>query len=233
MIQKKLLLIVVFTSSTTIKTDLFNAQCNDRYTQLLEQQIELLEEQKKSNADIVQLLALQLQLKTALLEEQKEKEQTMTEAAQAQANRPWYEKTWDAVVPALENTVVNFILRALAAKIINSGVSALDHATGDLLAQNGYAGLAIYAGTFIAADSLQQYSQTRLNKITLSDPEIRRYNEILTTFEINYASDIAKGKIVHQGVNSAKLARLGQDADEYLKRAASRTNISLSDGTEE
>ncbi len=219
--QKKLLLIVLYLSSLTTKTDLPNIQCNDKHTQLLEKQIQLLEEQKSQQADILQFMALQLQLKTALLQEKKEKEEIKIQAAQAQADKPWYEKTWDTITPVIQNAIINFVLSALASKIINGGISLVDQATGDWLAQNGYSQYALYAGTFIAANSWSQYSQTRQNKIILSDPEVRAYNEMLARLKSNHASDIAKGEIVHEGLNLVNLVKLGKKVDEHSKDTSS------------
>lgn len=216
--QKKLLLLLLFTSPLfTASNDTQKSyQSNDKCIELLEKQIDL---QTKS----YEMQSFFLEIELLKLKEKQTQEEQRALALKIEAEKAWYQKTWDLLAPSVKDAVLRLIIASITGKIINSSISILDHATGDFLVQNGYDKFAVYAGTFIAEQSIHEYLQKRETKKTYANPEVQNYLATLKNIRAEYSTDIAKGEIFSQGLDLRKKAQAGKAADDFLRRQADST----------
>ena len=177
--HKKLLLFLFLITNhlysskpTDIEAAFKNTQCNEKLLSFLEKQNQLLEkqleEQERSNQ-------LQIYIINKKAEEDQQKEDLREQKRaimEAEENKPWYEKTWDVLAHNIQDAFLRLIIASITGKIVHGAVSALDYATGDYLVQNGYDKYAVYAGTFIAEESIHGYLRTKEKKIESADHRV-------------------------------------------------------------
>lgn len=205
-------------------------QCNDNFLTFLEKQSKQEEQRNKEQIALLQksneLQALLLEIELHKLKEKQNQEEQAALAQQIEAEKTWYQKAWDTLAPNIQNAIVRLIIASITGKIINGTISTLDHITGDMLVAHGYDKWALYAGTFIVEESIQGYLKKRVNKATLAHPEVQEYMNTLNELKKQNAVDIAKGEIVQADFEMLKKIKLGQGADEYLRKKAEAHNKS-------
>lgn len=220
----KLYLALIISNCISWHINIYPDSCSEKHIKLLEQQLEkqnqIIENQQKT----FELQTLQLQIEKIKLEAQLEEENKQKLVLALEADKAWYQKTWETISPILQRAILNYIISTTISKVINAGVDGLDYATGDLPAKNGYEKWAIYLGTFVASESLRQYQDKRDNKIINSSEEVQKYDIILKDFKTKNLSAIQKGYITRDGLELAKLALLGDKADEFLERLKEKQN---------
>ncbi len=235
--QNKLFLTTIvainFLNVSPTKTDSSTDTCNERYVKLLEQQLDhqihMAKEQEnisKQQQHIIQILELNLQLKTHELEMRLEQQQSQQTAFEEEMNKPWYQKSWNFLVPHVQHALLNFIISSISAKIINTAIMGTDYITGDLPAQYGSSKLAIFAGTLFAAESLSEYIKKRNNKIIAHDPQVRAFAAKDDEFIQNHSVDIRIGQTAINHQNQRVLQKLGAQLQEELKKSANSSKTS-------